>query len=63
MAQINRTGRRTEQDIGFTMAVELLFARHHVCRLLAAAGAIAADTGASLLVIFNGMRLIGGPCR
>jgi Cd2+/Zn2+-exporting ATPase len=56
-----RTLRTIKQNIFFALGLKALFI------VLALAGvatlwmAIAADMGASLLVIFNGLRLLGGP--
>jgi len=55
--------RRTEsvirQNIGFSLAVKLVFVVMTFAGMSSLWAAIAADTGASLLVIFNGLRLLG----
>jgi len=48
------------QNIGFSVAVKLLFTGLTVVGLASLWGAIAADVGASLLVVLNGLRLLGG---
>ncbi|MFC2076791.1 heavy metal translocating P-type ATPase, partial [candidate division KSB1 bacterium] len=55
-----RTLRTVKQNIGFALGLKLAFV---LLTILGAASlwmAIAADTGASLLVTFNGLRLLGG---
>ncbi|SDB71704.1 heavy metal translocating P-type ATPase [Belnapia rosea] len=47
------------QNIGFSVAVKLLFTGLTVVGLASLWGAIAADVGASLLVVLNGLRLLG----
>jgi len=60
------------QNVGFSIAVKLLFTALTVIGLASLWGAIAADVGASLLVVLNGLRLLnrdqtppprGGPSR
>lgn len=46
------------QNIGFSLAVKLAFVILTFAGISSLWGAIAADTGASLLVIFNGLRLL-----
>jgi Cd2+/Zn2+-exporting ATPase len=46
------------QNIGFSLAVKALFVLLTFAGISSLWGAIAADTGASLLVIFNGLRLL-----
>lgn len=46
------------QNIGFSLAVKLLFVMLTLANLSSLWGAIAADTGASLLVVLNGLRLL-----
>ncbi|MBX9934322.1 MAG: heavy metal translocating P-type ATPase [Methylobacterium sp.] len=46
------------QNIGFSLAVKLLFTALTVAGLASLWGAIAADVGASLLVVLNGLRLL-----
>ena len=46
------------QNIGFSLAVKLLFTILTVVGLASLWGAIAADVGASLLVVLNGLRLL-----
>lgn len=46
------------QNIGFSLAVKALFVVLTMAGISSLWGAIAADTGASLLVIFNGLRLL-----
>ncbi len=46
------------QNIGFSLAVKLLFTGLTVFGLASLWGAIAADVGASLLVVLNGLRLL-----
>lgn len=57
-----RHSRRTlvviHQNIGFSLAVKLAFVVLTFAGTSSLWGAIAADTGASLLVIFNGLRLL-----
>lgn len=57
-----RHSRRTlsiiRQNIGFSLAVKALFVVLTMVGISSLWGAIAADTGASLLVIFNGLRLL-----
>ena len=57
-----RHSRRTltiiRQNIAFSLAVKALFVLLTLIGLSSLWGAIAADTGASLLVIFNGLRLL-----
>ncbi|MCF1506009.1 cadmium-translocating P-type ATPase [Afifella sp. H1R] len=47
------------QNIGFSLGVKLLFTVLTVIGLASLWGAIAADVGASLLVVLNGLRLLG----
>ena len=62
-----RHSRRTlsviRQNIAFSLAVKLAFVILTFAGLSSLWGAIAADTGASLLVIFNGLRLLNVPDR
>jgi len=53
-----RTLRIIRQNIAFSLAVKALFALLTLAGAATLWGAIAADLGASLLVIFNGLRLI-----
>jgi Cd2+/Zn2+-exporting ATPase len=57
-----RHSRRTlsiiRQNIGFSLAVKLLFTVLTFAGIASLWGAIAADMGASLLVVFNGLRLL-----
>ena len=46
------------QNIGFSLAVKLVFVGLTLLGLASLWGAIAADVGASLLVVLNGLRLI-----
>lgn len=46
------------QNVGFSIAVKLLFTALTVIGLASLWGAIAADVGASLLVVLNGLRLL-----
>jgi Cd2+/Zn2+-exporting ATPase len=59
-----RHSRRTlaiiRQNIGFSLAVKALFVLLTLVGISSLWGAIAADMGASLLVIFNGLRLLHG---
>jgi Cd2+/Zn2+-exporting ATPase len=54
------TLRIIRQNIGFSVAIKLLFTGLTVAGLASLWGAIAADVGASLLVVLNGLRLLGG---
>ncbi|MHB0672176.1 hypothetical protein [Roseomonas mucosa] len=54
------TLRLFQQDIGFLVAVKLLFARLTAAGLASLSGAIAANVGAPLLVVLDGLRLLGG---
>jgi Cd2+/Zn2+-exporting ATPase len=54
----NRTSRTIKQNIGFALGVKLLFMVLAVSGLATLWMAIAADMGASLVVIFNGLRLL-----
>ena len=47
------------QNIGFSLAVKLLFTVLTVAGIASLWGAIAADVGAALLVVLNGLRLLG----
>lgn len=47
------------QNIGFSLAIKLVFAGLTLLSMASLWGAIAADVGASLLVVLNGMRLVG----
>ncbi|KMS51324.1 hypothetical protein V474_03605 [Novosphingobium barchaimii LL02] len=47
------------QNIGFSLTVKLVFAGLTLLGMASLWGAIAADVGASLLVVLNGMRLVG----
>ncbi|MEO7470070.1 heavy metal translocating P-type ATPase [Sphingobium limneticum] len=47
------------QNIGFSLAIKLVFAGLTLLGMASLWGAIAADVGASLLVVLNGMRLVG----
>jgi len=58
-----RTLRIIKQNIAFALGVKLLFMALAVLGLASLWMAIAADMGASLLVISNGMRLLGGDAR
>ncbi len=51
------------QNIGFSLGVKLVFVVLTFAGYSTLWGAIAADTGASLLVIFNGLRLLNGGTR
>lgn len=53
-----RTLRIIKQNIVFSLGLKLLFIILTLCGLASLWMAIAADTGASLLVIFNGLRLL-----
>jgi Cd2+/Zn2+-exporting ATPase len=57
-----RHSRRTlaiiRQNIGFSLGVKALFVVLTFAGISSLWGAIAADTGASLLVILNGLRLL-----
>lgn len=53
-----RTLRIIKQNITFAAGLKLLFVLLAACGLASLWMAIAADTGASLLVVFNGMRLL-----
>lgn len=59
-----RHSRRTlgiiRQNIAFSLAVKLVFVLLTFAGISSMWGAIAADTGASLLVVLNGLRLLGG---
>lgn len=55
-----RTLRIIKQNIVFSVGVKSVFVVLSVMGLANLWGAIAADMGASLLVIFNGLRLLGG---
>jgi Cd2+/Zn2+-exporting ATPase len=46
------------QNIGFSLAVKLLFTGLTIVGMASLWGAIAADVGASLLVVLNGLRLL-----
>jgi Cd2+/Zn2+-exporting ATPase len=46
------------QNVGFSIAVKLVFTALTVIGLASLWGAIAADVGASLLVVLNGLRLL-----
>ena len=46
------------QNIGFSLAVKLLFTGLTIAGFASLWGAIAADVGASLLVVLNGLRLL-----
>ena len=46
------------QNVAFSIAVKLLFTALTVIGLASLWGAIAADVGASLLVVLNGLRLL-----
>jgi len=46
------------QNVGFSIAVKLLFTGLTIAGLASLWGAIAADVGASLLVVLNGLRLL-----
>lgn len=46
------------QNIGFSLAVKLLFTGLTIVGWASLWGAIAADVGASLLVVLNGLRLL-----
>lgn len=58
-----RHSRRTlgiiRQNIGFALSVKVLFTVLTFVGMASLWGAIAADMGASLLVVFNGLRLLG----
>lgn len=49
------------QNIAFSLAIKSIFVVLTFAGISSLWGAIAADTGASLLVIFNGLRLLSGP--
>jgi Cd2+/Zn2+-exporting ATPase len=51
------------QNIGFSLAVKAIFVVLTFAGISSLWGAIAADTGASLLVIFNGLRLLSSSPR
>jgi len=51
------------QNISFSLLVKLTFVLLTFAGIASLWGAIAADMGASLLVIFNGLRLLGGDVR
>jgi Cd2+/Zn2+-exporting ATPase len=53
-----RTLRIIKQNIAFALGLKLLFVALAACGLASLWMAIAADTGASLLVVFNGLRLL-----
>lgn len=53
-----RTLRIIKQNIAFALGLKLLFVVLAACGLASLWMAIAADTGASLLVVFNGLRLL-----
>ncbi len=53
-----RTLRIIKQNIAFALGLKLVFIILAACGLASLWLAIAADTGASLLVVFNGMRLL-----
>lgn len=53
-----RTLRIIRQNIGFSLTVKAVFVLLTLIGISSLWGAIAADTGASLLVIFNGLRLL-----
>ncbi len=55
-----RTLRVIRQNIAFSLVVKLAFVILTFAGISSLWGAIAADTGASLLVVFNGLRLLGG---
>jgi Cd2+/Zn2+-exporting ATPase len=48
------------QNIAFSLAIKSIFVVLTFAGISSLWGAIAADTGSSLLVIFNGLRLLGG---
>lgn len=54
------TLRLFQQNIGFLVAMKLLFARLTAAGLASPSGAIAASVGAPLLVVLGGLRLLGG---
>ncbi len=56
-----RTVRIVQQNIGFALAVKALFVALTFVGAATLWSAIAADMGASLLVIFNGLRLLRAP--
>jgi Cd2+/Zn2+-exporting ATPase len=56
-----RTLRVIRQNIGFSLAVKMVFVVLTLVGTSSLWAAIAADTGASLLVIFNGLRLLQSP--
>lgn len=58
-----RTLRVIRQNIGFSLAVKAIFVVLTFAGISSLWGAIAADTGASLLVIFNGLRLLSSSPR
>lgn len=49
------------QNIAFSLAIKAVFVILTLAGISSLWGAITADTGASLLVIFNGLRLLRGP--
>jgi Cd2+/Zn2+-exporting ATPase len=48
------------QNIGFALAIKAVFVLLTFAGIASLWGAIAADTGASLLVVMNGLRLLNG---
>ena len=55
-----RTMRIIQQNFWFSLIVKALFVLLAFVGYSTLWGAIAADTGASLLVVFNGLRLLNG---
>jgi len=53
-----RTLRTIKQNIAFALGLKILFVLLSICGIAALWLAIAADAGASLLVVLNGMRLL-----
>jgi Cd2+/Zn2+-exporting ATPase len=64
LAWLIRHSRRTRnlirQNIAFALGIKLIFVILTFSGLASLWGAIAADMGASLLVVFNALRLLGG---
>ncbi len=58
-----RTLRIIRQNIGFALAVKAVFMILALAELATLWMAIAADTGASLLVVFNALRLLKGKTK
>lgn len=58
-----RTVAIIRQNIGLSLTVKAVFVVLTFAGISSLWGAIAADTGASFLVIFNGLRLLRGPLK